>query len=176
DDAQKEWTFAPTRFDFIHIRALLGAITHSCAFLAYPIRCIKPGGWIEQLEISIMFTSDDGTVAKDHFMAKWSQTLVDAAEKIGKSFNIFYHTKDYISDAGFVDVVEKKYRMPVGPWSSGRKMKLHGQWNRLWCDAGLESWSLFLLSKVLGWEYTEIQAYIGQMKAEIHSRKNHACY
>jgi hypothetical protein len=97
-----------------------------------------------------MFTSDDGTVTKDHFMAKWSQTLVDAAEKIGKSFNIFYHTKDYICDAGFVDVMEKKYKMPVGPWSSDRKMKLLGQWNRLWCDAGLESWSLFLLSKVLG--------------------------
>lgn len=27
DDAQLEWTFAPDNFDFIHIRALLGAIS-----------------------------------------------------------------------------------------------------------------------------------------------------
>ena len=27
DDAQLEWTFAPDSFDFIHIRALLGAIS-----------------------------------------------------------------------------------------------------------------------------------------------------
>jgi hypothetical protein len=47
---------------------------------------------------------------KDHFMAKWSQTLVDATEKIGKSFDIFYNTKDYFSEARFVDVVEKSIR------------------------------------------------------------------
>jgi hypothetical protein len=33
-----------------------------------------------------MFTSDDGTVTKDHFMAKWSQTLIEAAEEVGKAF------------------------------------------------------------------------------------------
>jgi hypothetical protein len=97
-----------------------------------------------------MFTSDDGTVKKDHFMAKWSQNLLDAAEKIGKSFEIFNHTKDYITQAGFVDVVEKKYKMPVGEWSSDPKLKVLGRWNRLWCHAGLESWSIYLLSTVLG--------------------------
>ena len=97
-----------------------------------------------------MFTSDDGTVTKDHFMAKWSQTLMDAAEKIGKSFDIFNYTKEYITKAGFVDVAEKKFKIPVGPWSSDRKMKEIGQWNRLWCYEGLESWAIFLLSTVLG--------------------------
>lgn len=83
-------------------------------------------------------------------MAKWSQTLIEAAEKIGKTFQIFNHTKEYITQAGFTDVKEKRYKVPVEYWSSDRKMKELGQWNRLWCLEGLESWSIFLLSKVLG--------------------------
>lgn len=96
-----------------------------------------------------MFTSDDGTVTAEHCMAQWSQTLIDAAETVSKTFRIHDFSPEYIENAGFVDVVEKKYKLPVGPWSSDQRMKELGQWNRLFCLQGLESWSLFLLSKVL---------------------------
>jgi hypothetical protein len=101
------------------------------------------------MEISIMFQSDDGSVTPDHFMAQWSQTLIDACEMIGKTFQIYNFNREYAREAGFVDVTEKIYKVPVGPWSSDPKMKELGQWNRLFCLQGLESWSLFLLSNVL---------------------------
>jgi hypothetical protein len=112
-------------------------------------RCTKPGGYFEQLEISIMFKSEDGSITEDHFMAQWSKTLLYAAEQVGKTFAIYDFNRDLITQAGFVDVVEKKYKVPVGTWSSDPKMKELGQWNMLFCLQGLESWSLYLLSKVL---------------------------
>jgi hypothetical protein len=36
-------------------------------------RATKPGVWIEDLEMSIQFKSDDGTVGDDHFMTHWSR-------------------------------------------------------------------------------------------------------
>jgi hypothetical protein len=97
----------------------------------------------------IMFKSDDGTVTEDHFMAKWSQKLIDTAETVGKSFQIYYHSCEYITQAGFINVTERKYKVPVGPWSSDPRTRELGQWNLLFYLQGLESWSLYLLTKVL---------------------------
>ena len=112
-------------------------------------RCTKPGGYIEHLEISIMFKSEDGSVTEDHFMAQWSKTLLYAAEQIGKTFAIYDFNREMITKVGFVDVVEKKFKVPVGTWPSDPKMKELGQWNLLFCLEGLESWSLYLLSMIL---------------------------
>jgi hypothetical protein len=109
----------------------------------------KPGGWIEDLEMSIQFKSDDGTVGDDHFMTHWSKTFIDASEMIGKSFNVIERQKELITQVGFIDVHEKKYKLPVGEWSSDPKLKELGQWDLLFCLQGLEGWALFLLTEVL---------------------------
>jgi hypothetical protein len=96
-----------------------------------------------------MFKSEDGSVTEDHFMVQWSKTLLYAAEQLGKTFAIYDFNREMITKAGFVDVVEKKFKIPVGTWPSDPKMKELGQWNTLFCLEGLESWSLYLLSTVL---------------------------
>lgn len=116
----------------------------------FPCRCTKPGGYIEHLEISIQFKSEDGSVTEDHFMAQWSKTLLFAAEQLGKTFAIYDFNEDLIREAGFIDVQKQTFKVPVGPWPRDPKMKELGQWNKLFCLEGLESWSLYLLSTVLG--------------------------
>jgi hypothetical protein len=96
-----------------------------------------------------MFKSEDGSVTEDHFMAQWSKTLLKAADQLGKTFAIYDFNRQMITEAGFVDVVEKRFKVPVGMWPSDPKMKELGQWNMLFCLEGLESWSLYLLSTVL---------------------------
>lgn len=157
------------------------------------IRCTKPGGWIEDLEFSIVFKSDDGTITGDHVMARWSRLFLEAGEKMGKTFRAGERARELITNAGFTNVTEKRYKLPIGDWSSDPKMKELGQWNLLYCVQGLEGFALFLLSKIMEvsdilprsrssnayvtqWEYTEIQALLGQMKAALLKRKNHAYY
>lgn len=113
------------------------------------IRCTKPGGWIEDLEFTIEFKSDDGTVTDDHVMARWSKIFLEAGERMGKTFRVGERARELITSAGFVNVTEKKYKLPVGDWSSDPKMKTLGQWNLLYCVQGLEGFALFLLSKIM---------------------------
>jgi hypothetical protein len=68
---------------------------------------------------------------------------------IEKSFDVIERQKELITQAGFIDVHEKKYKLPVGEWSSDPKLKELGQWNLLFCLQGLEGWALFLLTDVL---------------------------
>lgn len=112
-------------------------------------RCTKPGGYFEQMEIDIMIMSDDGTVTKDHFMARWSQTLLDAAEKTGKTLTSYDTMTEQIKAAGFEDVEERAFKMPIGAWSSDPRMKMVGRWNLLFCIEGADSWALYLLSQVM---------------------------
>jgi hypothetical protein len=51
---------------------------------------------------------------------------------------------------GFVDVVQKKYKVPVGAWPSDPQLKEIGRYSLLYCDLGCEGWALWILSKILG--------------------------
>jgi hypothetical protein len=83
-------------------------------------------------------------------LAEWSRLFLDAGEKMGKTFRIADHAKEYLIAAGFVNVVEKKYKIPIGNWSTDPKFKTIGSYNLLFCVQGLEGFALFILSKILG--------------------------
>jgi hypothetical protein len=99
--------------------------------------------------MSIVFRSDDGTVTDDHVFSVWSRTFIEAGEKFGKTFRIADVAREYIDDAGFEDVVEKKFKLPVGGWSSDPYYKELGQWNLIHCEKGIEGWAMALLTRVM---------------------------
>jgi hypothetical protein len=118
--------------------------------LLIEFRSLKPGGFIELIDLSLNIKSDDGTVTEDGPLQQWYRVFLEAGEKMGKTFEIFDHAKDYITDAGFVDIKETVYKVPIGGWSSDPKSKEIGRWNLLQINQGLEGFALFILSSVLG--------------------------
>jgi hypothetical protein len=52
------------------------------------------------------------------YFNEWSRISIEAAKKIGKTFENAQFTKENMIKAGFVDVIEEKYKMPVRGWSS----------------------------------------------------------
>ena len=76
--------------------------------------------------------------------------FIDAGEVIGQSFKIARYSKRLIEEAGFVDVVETKFKMPVGAWMPEKKWKDLGRWNQLFLTTGLEGMQLWILRAVLG--------------------------
>ena len=113
-------------------------------------RCLKPGGWVQNLEFSVEFKCDDGSFDEDSILYKWGKLFIEGGEKMGREFNIIEHSRQYMADAGYVEIQEKKFKLPVGPWSSDRKMKEIGAWNHHYMLQGLEGMCLFLFTKVLG--------------------------
>jgi hypothetical protein len=55
-----------------------------------------------------------------------------------------------IEDAGFVNVVEKVFKTPIGPWAADPKLRDLGQWALLGFDVGLEGYALSTYSRVMG--------------------------
>lgn len=99
--------------------------------------------------MSIQFRSDDETLTEDHVLSIWSKTFIEAGEKLGKTFRIAELAAGYMRDAGFQNVVEHRYKLPVGPWSRDKKLKSLGIWNLVHCEHGIEGWAMALLTRVM---------------------------
>lgn len=102
------------------------------------------------MEYSVCWKADDGSIPDDHVFKRWSDVFVESGEKMGKTFQILDRQKQHVIDAGFINVVEKRYKMPVGPWSSDPKLKEVGRWHLLECYQGIEGWAMALLTRVMG--------------------------
>ncbi|GLA61676.1 hypothetical protein AtubIFM56815_002535 [Aspergillus tubingensis] len=176
DDATEDWVYPENHFDLIHVRALYGAIADWPAFYQNALSRLRPGGWFDQLEMSIQFRSDDGTVTDDHVLAVWSKTFIEAGEKFGKTFRIADLAKGYMQQAGFHNVTEHRMKLPVGQWSRDKKLKKLGMWNLVHCEQGIEGWAMALLTRVMGWSYAEVQVFLAQMRKGLRDPNTHAYF
>jgi hypothetical protein len=113
-------------------------------------RHIKPGGYIEQLEQSVEGKSDDGST-NGTIYNEWAQHFLEAGDKFdGKTFRIVDEAKDRMKNAGFVDVVERRFKCPIGTWPKDEHLKLLGKMNRVYAEEGIEDYAMMLFTSVLG--------------------------
>jgi len=94
--------------------------------------------------------SPDSTLPPSSVLAVWSQIAVQIGTLTGKTFEIAENMAGLIREAGFMDVVEKRFRWPIGPWSSDARLKELGRWNLLNWEEGMEGWILANYTRVLG--------------------------
>lgn len=80
----------------------------------------------------------------------WSDNADEVSKRSGKTWSIAETMPTLIREAGFVDVVEKTYKWPIGPWSSDPKLKELGRWNLLNWEEGMEGWIMACYTRVLG--------------------------
>ncbi|PNP61702.1 hypothetical protein FNYG_13563 [Fusarium nygamai] len=177
DDAQLEWTWPADYFDYIHIRDLYGSIDDWFALYKRAYRHLKPGGWFEDLELDIRAHSDVIT-DPEHIFNRWNRVFQEAGEKMGKTFKIAIGSRmrDFMDDVGFVDVTERKFRLPMSAWGLDPKLKEIGQFVQTFVDGGLEGFGLYLLTQVMGWEYEECQVFIAEMRQALRNKKNNPYY
>ncbi len=117
---------------------------------------LKPGGWIEQIEMSVVPQSDCGTVTPENIFGQWGTVSLEAGDKFGRDLRIHEQMRGFIKEAGFENVVEKVYKWPIGPWPKDSHLKQLGLWNQLHWEEGIEGWSLALLTRVLGVWFLQI--------------------
>ncbi|EXM15869.1 hypothetical protein FOTG_15824 [Fusarium oxysporum f. sp. vasinfectum 25433] len=177
DDAQLDWTWPTDHFDYIHIRDLYGSIDDWSALYAKAFRHLKPGGWFEDLELDIRAHSDVVTDPQ-HIYHRWNAVFQEAGEKMGKTFKIAIGSRmrDLMDEAGFVDVSERKFRLPMSAWASDPKLKEIGSFVQMFVDGGLEGFGLYLLTQVMGWQYDKCQVFIAEMRQALRNKKLNPYY
>ncbi|KAF2768942.1 S-adenosyl-L-methionine-dependent methyltransferase [Teratosphaeria nubilosa] len=170
-DCCSEWTYPQNHFDFIHTRGLLGSISDWPSLYRKAHRHLQPGGWIEQLECSIHLRSTDGTLSNHKALRQWSEHAIRLGMLTGKTFEIAENMAGLIREAGFVDVTEKRFKWPVGAWSSEGREKEVGKWNLLRWEQGMETWVAEVYGTVLGYSAAQVRAMLEDLRVALRSGK-----
>lgn len=174
DDFTEPWLFRKESFDLIHARSLFGCVADWPKLYQEALDHLQPGGWFEQLEMSVVPKSDDGTVEPGSIFDKWGKISVELGDKFGKSLRTADEAKAGIEAAGFINVVEHRWKLPIGGWPADKRFKELGLYNRINWEQGIEGWSLYLLTTIMKWTIEEVQVYLALMRQALRDRRIHA--
>ena len=133
-----------SKYSPMHLHLVLNSLTVTHC------RHIAPGGYIEHCEPITELTTDDDSIAPGDVIFRCSDLAREASLKFGKNMRVAPLMKKMIEEAGFVDVVEKQYKWPVGEWPVDPRLKEIGRWNMKHWLEGLDSWTMRLLTQHCG--------------------------
>lgn len=135
-----------------------------------------PGGWIEQLELDAHIESDDGSLPKDSMAATWGDTTFGCAERSDRRIDTLNTMRASIERAGFVNVHERNYKWPIGPWPKEKHYKEAGALNYHMWSAGIEGWGMWFLTKFgapTPWSREQVLTYVAQIRKELQNPRVH---
>lgn len=167
DDAESDWTYEP--FDLIHGRSLGGSISDWPRFYKQSFESLKPGGRLEMQEHDAWIS----TVEKEMppWTLDWIVTLNKASASFGKYLNVADKHADWVRDAGFVEVEDRIFKIPIGTWT--RDLKEIGGIHLTEMLNAVEPYTLTLYTKVLGKTLDETKVTIEMVKKEFCNRRLH---
>lgn len=149
DDFCAEWTYTPNSFDFIHARCMFGCVSDYPGLYSQVMKTLKPGGYFEQTEIDVSPTSEDGSIKGTPF-EQWGPLLEESSGKFTKPMRVINDVKGNMINAGFEDITEKRFKVPIGGWARDKSLKELGRYNGAAWDQGCDGWILFFFTNFLG--------------------------
>lgn len=127
-------------------------------------RHLKPGGWIELQEIHHCPRSAlmDADVPTDHPVAQFWSNVTDGLTALGVDFNASSGGKlaNMMQQAGFTNVTERIFHVPIGTWPKNKVLKTVGlYWRTILLD-GLQAIALGPLTRGLQWNREQVELFL----------------
>ena len=76
-------------------------------------------------------------------------------------------------EVGFVDVVVRQFKIPVGGWPGDPQLKQAGQLQQSAMLDGVESLTLVIFTRCLNWSVEEVQVFLAHVRKEVLKRKTY---
>ncbi|EZF10645.1 hypothetical protein H112_08095 [Trichophyton rubrum D6] len=174
DDAEQDWTFPESSFDFIHIRTLGGSVLDWPRLMGQCYKRLKPGGRIEVSEARAHFCCDDDTFPEDSKTRHWLNEFDRISHSCGREFDVFPFFAGWLRDGGFIEVEEMEKVMPLGTWPKDKKLKMRGRYFMAqFLGHAMESYSTSLFTRVGGWSADDLWKLLNNVTEEVRSNKMH---
>ncbi|KAK0658353.1 Secondary metabolism regulator LAE1 [Lasiodiplodia hormozganensis] len=160
DDAEAPWVYPTDYFDLVHARHTVQAFRNYLGMLKQAHRHLRPGGWVELHEMNYTPSCDDGSMPDDYQLAKLLSLIGQGLAAMGINLDGVHNIKSQLRDAGFVNVRERTFKLPFGPWPKDRLLKKVGTYYQAIAMDGLQAIALRPLCKGLGWMPEEVEVFL----------------
>lgn len=141
DDYNIEDWMNPPKYDLIHARELLGSVADWPHFFSQIFNSLARGGWVDCVEPEIHVTSKHVQMPDDDPYKQWGTLFHEVSEKSGMTFEVAHQLKGWMRAAGFVNIVETVYEVPVGTWSHDPRLRELGLWNQARLSKGMRDFT-----------------------------------
>ncbi|KAK1753020.1 methyltransferase domain-containing protein [Echria macrotheca] len=176
DDAESDWGHGRGKFDYVHARHMCMAIKDWPKLLQQAYDALKPGGWIELQELRFVVSCDDGTMPPNYGFSQWLRYLIDGLSRFGVDLLGMEKNGQKLLDAGFVNVEEKVWKIPIGTWAKQQKMKTIGAYNRAVISDALAGVSMAPFTRGLGWRAEEVEVFAAKVRNSLSNSRIHSYY
>ena len=137
---------------------------------------LKPGGWIEVVELHVMPSSYDNSLPEKSQIMEFCNVLADVGQRVGIDLAVAHKFKPMMEAAGYEDVQERVFDLPIGDWMPDRRMKEVGLFQRYQMTEGLHGIAFGLLTRVAGWSPQRVEAFLAGVRREMKDRSVHSLY
>ncbi|KAM9881319.1 methyltransferase domain-containing protein [Verticillium dahliae] len=173
-DVEEPWPLRENDYDMIHIQLLKGGIRDWTDLYRKIFRHLKPGGYLEHVEIDWTFRSDDNTLTSDTALVAWSEAVHRALRTFGTPLDINDRIKGDLQALGFTDVTETIVKLPINPWADNKHDQELGRWFNLAATHAVNAMSLAPLTRVEGWPVEQVQSLGSEVKKNLCKLSIHA--
>lgn len=136
---------------------------------------LNPGGWVEFQEYFVELQCIDDSLAGTA-LERWNRLLIEAAQKMGRDGRAAARFRSQLEEAGFVDVVERKFVLPGNAWAKGEKEKMLGLMQMTNSLDGVQGISKQLFMRVLGWSAEAVELALVDVRKDLRNRDIHFYY
>lgn len=82
--------------------------------------------------------------------------------------------KQLVLDAGFVNVEEKIFKIPIGTWPRNKTMKVIGLYMKAVINDGLHAIAVGPLTRGLKWSAEEVELYLIGVRKSLNDATTHS--
>lgn len=118
-------------------------------------------------------TTDDDSLPPDSPYSIYYNHFKTAFEKTKIQIDAAASLSTWMRSKGFVDIVDSKYKIPIGPWPKNRRLKEIGAWNYEVAKTGLEAYALALFTRVLGMDEKKAKGIIDAAVEDLKNPRIH---
>ncbi|KAK1986715.1 methyltransferase [Colletotrichum cereale] len=170
DDVESPWLYPTNHFDYIHSRHTVMAIKDWPVLLRRSFEHLKPGGWIELQEIHHCPMSASNSQLAAHPVAQYWGHVVQGLSNLGINLNAAAGDRlpNMMREAGFVNVTERVFHVPIGTWPRNRVLKTVGMYWRTILLDGLQAIALGPFTRGLHWSAEQTELFLIDVRRAYH--------
>lgn len=153
-------------FDYVHLRLMFHTFKSHRRVIDSALAHLRPGGWMEwqdfYSELQCVDDSMRGTA-----LERWVRLYAEGGKRLGRDMLAPRRYKQWMVDAGFVNVVEEKLVIPGNAWPRGGFMKRLGLWQMTNFLDGIHAVTMTIFTKGLGMSPEEVELLLVEVRRDI---------
>jgi hypothetical protein len=136
---------------------------------------LKPGGYLEAQELSLVPQADDDTLTATtpYALRDYLNYMAAGMRALGSDLYSVHSLSDSFTEAGFVDVRKTTHKCPVGVWPRDKRLRCCGMFMRTVIMDGLRGLSRRPLM-ALGWTQLQIEMFLVDVRKAVMDEGVHA--